>query len=96
MVRYENTSHERIELVFFYESELGQPLLEQIRTCSASTLSRCEEGHKAKVSVLLSVLLSDDRVTQLSDRQSAEGTRAHAQQSRYLRRTITPELQLIT
>ena len=38
MVRYENTSHERIELVFFYESELGQPLLEQIRTCSASSM----------------------------------------------------------
>jgi hypothetical protein len=51
MARYENTSPERVELVFFYESELGQliyswrsksvaPLFEQISTCSASTLSR--------------------------------------------------------
>jgi hypothetical protein len=50
MARYENTSPERVELVFFCESELGQliyswrsksvePLFEQIRTCSASTLS---------------------------------------------------------
>jgi hypothetical protein len=57
---------EGVELVFFYGSELAQliyswrsksvePLFERIRTCSASTLSRREEGHEAKMFVLLSV-----------------------------------------
>ena len=68
MARYENTSPERIELVFFYESELGQlvyswrsksvePLFEQIKDVFGIDPLPVRGFDKAKTFVLLSVLV---------------------------------------
>lgn len=85
MARCERTQPpERVELVFFYESELGLLIYsweEQVRRASLWADKDVfgidplpvREGHKAKVFVLLSVLLSDDGVSQPSDRQSTGG-----------------------
>jgi Transposase DDE domain len=66
--RYENTHPERIELVFFYESDLGQlvyswrsksvePLFEQIKDVFGIDPLPVRGFDKTKMSVLLSVLL---------------------------------------
>jgi hypothetical protein len=68
IARYENTRPERVELVFFYESELGQlvyswrgksvePLFEQIKDVFGIDPLPLRGFDRAKVFVLLSVLL---------------------------------------
>jgi len=68
IARYENTHAERVELVFFYESELGQlvyswrsksvePLFEQIKDVFGIDPLPVRGFDKTKMSVLLSVLL---------------------------------------
>jgi hypothetical protein len=79
IARYENTHPERVELVFFYESELGQlvhswrsksvePLFEQIKGVFGIDPLPVRGFDKAKTFVLLSVLVYQltvyhDRVT---------------------------------
>jgi hypothetical protein len=68
IARYENTHQDRVELVFFYESELGQlvyswrsksvePLFEQIKDVFGIDPLPVRGFEKAKTFVLLSVLL---------------------------------------
>jgi hypothetical protein len=68
IARYENTHRDRVELVFFYESELGQlvyswrtksvePLIEQIKDVFGIDPLPVRRLSKAKTLVLLSVLL---------------------------------------
>jgi hypothetical protein len=68
IARYENTHQDRVELVFFYESDLGQlvyswrsksvePLFEQIKDVFGIDPLPVRGFDKAKVFVLLSVLL---------------------------------------
>jgi hypothetical protein len=68
IARYENTHADRVELVFFYESELGrlvyswrsksiEPLFEQIKDVFGIDPLPTRGFDKAKVFVLLSVLL---------------------------------------
>jgi hypothetical protein len=68
MARYENNHKDRVELVFFYESELGQlvyswrsksiePLFEQIKDVFGIDLLPVRGFEKARMFVLLSVLL---------------------------------------
>jgi len=92
IARYENTHQDRVELVFFYESELGQ-LVYSWRSKSVEASLRADQGRLRDrpsrgervrqgegVRPSVGPAVSDDGILQSSDGETAEGAQAHARE----------------